>query len=94
MSVYCEAVSPAERQGSTTRRFFLFFTFSRFLSNVMYGLALSARISLLSSTYNSDRRTINADVDDDDYRDDHGVQKYIRMSRSIVTLFTTGIHTL
>lgn len=92
MSVYCEAVA-RERQGSTTRRFFILY-FLPFLSYVMYGLALSARISLLSSSYKSDCRTINADVDDDDYRDDHGVQKYMRMSRSIATLFTAGIQTL
>ena len=60
----------------------------------MYDLPLSARISLLSSTYNSDQRTINADIDDDDCRDDHGVQKYMRMFRSIVTLFTAGIHSI
>lgn len=58
----------------------------------MYGLALSARISLFSSTYNSDRRTINADVDDDDYRDDHGVQKYMHTSRSICSLLAYTLY--
>lgn len=90
MSLSYEAVLLANKvRLNETNSYYLL---SLFFFLCVYGLVLLVRISLVSHGYNQDQRTINADVDDDDYRDDDGDQMYMCVSRSIVTSFNGFSH--